>query len=613
MATISTSFGFKDQVTQNLTMLNSVLVEVNRTLAAMKTQMGNANSAIENVSQSSARAAKGVGGISSKLVNAGAAVQVFRAIKGAVDSVAKSFDDMSKAYDYQVLQETKLETVMRTRMRASKEQIQSVKDYASTLQAGGVIGDEVQLAGAQELATYVSNVDTLKTLMPVLNDIAVQASPDMNVSGQQMSSMATMLGKVMGGDLSGMSRRGWQFTDAEKRQFEKMTEQQRAAFLAAYAQDAIGKQNQNAAKTTAGQIIQLNNAIGDMKERIGEALVPFRKFFDLASRKWRLQWYETILKAIEFLKVHLKEITIVLAGVAAAVLTVGAAFVILQKKAVTAAIASAVAWAANNVQFAIMAGVIVLIIGLLTSLVYFSEYTFPFIGGLIGGVAGVAKEAAAQIEFYFGRAIEAVGNWFLGLSPKVIAAFKSTIDFVLRGVESVARALDSVAHTNTASKITGFRNDLERFSRMKQGEFKLGWADNRVGFKEALRVGTLEGRQTGDLLSYKLQSKFDEISGKTNKALSPDAIQESMAAGIENGFHFDGSGNLLTKDNGKQDIADDFAELIRNRATDKYDIRMSQVTPQITVNGVQISGDMSYEEFVERLKNDMEEVANAAL
>lgn len=612
MATISTAFGFKDQVTQNLTMLNSVLVEVNRTLAAMKTQMGNANSAIENVSQSSARAAKGVGGISSKLVNAGAAVQVFRAIKGAVDSVAKSFDDMSKAYDYQVLQETKLETVMKARMRASKEQIQSVKDYASTLQAGGVIGDEVQLAGAQELATYVSNVDTLKTLMPVLNDIAVQASPDMNVNGQQMANMATMLGKVMGGDLSGMSRRGWQFTDAEKKQFQKMTEQQRAAFLAAYAQDAIGKQNENAAKTTAGQIIQLNNAIGDMKERIGEALVPFRRFFDIATRQWKIKWYETIIKALEFLKTHLKQVIVVISGLGAAVLTVGAAFVLLQKKAVTAAIASAVAWAANNIQFAILAGVIVLVIGLLTSLVYFSEKTFPFIGGLIGGVAGVVKETAATIEYYFGRAIEAVGNWFLGLSPKVIASFKSTIDFVLRGVESVAKALDAVAHTNTASAITSFRNGLDRFANMKQGEFKLGWADNREGFKEAWRTGNLAGRQAGDLLSYKLQSKFDEIAGKKGDALTPDAIQ-AMAAGIESEFHFDGSGNLLTKDNSRVDIADDFAELIRNRATDKYDIRMSQVTPQITINGVSLSNDMSYEVFVERLKNDMEEVANAAL
>lgn len=35
MATISTTFGFKDQITQNLTMLNSVLREMNGTLAAM--------------------------------------------------------------------------------------------------------------------------------------------------------------------------------------------------------------------------------------------------------------------------------------------------------------------------------------------------------------------------------------------------------------------------------------------------------------------------------------------------------------------------------------------------------------------------------------------------
>ena len=302
MATISTTFGFKDQITQNLTMLNSVLREMNGTLAAMKTQMGNAKSAIENVSQSSARAAKGVGGISSKLVNAGAAVQVFRAIKGAVDSVAKSFDDMSKAYDYQVLQETKLETVMRTRMRASKEQIQSVKDYASTLQAGGVIGDEVQLAGAQELATYVSNVDTLKTLMPVLNDIAVQASPDMNVSGQQMSSMATMLGKVMGGDLSGMSRRGWQFTDAEKRQFEKMTEQQRAAFLAAYAQDAIGKQNENAALNLAESY---RKGIG-VERNLKESL----RWYRLAQR-WCIDLdYDKLEKEIKEVKRRMRRCTI---------------------------------------------------------------------------------------------------------------------------------------------------------------------------------------------------------------------------------------------------------------------------------------------------------------
>jgi hypothetical protein len=44
---------------------------------------------------------------------------------------------------------------MRNTTNATDEQIQSVKDLASELQGLGVVGDEVQLAGMQELATYV--------------------------------------------------------------------------------------------------------------------------------------------------------------------------------------------------------------------------------------------------------------------------------------------------------------------------------------------------------------------------------------------------------------------------------------------------------------------------
>lgn len=615
MAQINTTFGFKDQITQNLSLLNNVLTQMNRTLGEMKGQMGNANQAINNVAQSSERAANSVGGISSKLVNFNMATQVFRTVKGAVDSVTESIGEMSAAYNYQMTQENKLETVMKARMKASKEQIQSIKDYASDLQTGGVIGDEVQLAGAQELATYISDVDTLKTLMPVLNDIAVQASPDMNVNGQQMSNLATMLGKVMGGNLSGMSRRGWVFTDEEKKQFEQMSEQQRAAFLSAYAQDAIGKQNENAAKTTAGQIIQLNNAIGDMKERIGQALVPFTKFFTLATAQWKLKWYDTIVKALNFLKKHINDVIIVLGALGVAVVAVGVYFVYLQRKAVAAAIATAVAWAAAHWQIALIGGAILAVIGLITALLVCSETVFPAIGGLIGGLSGIVKEAGAWIKFYLGQAIEFIGNGFLKLPKRIISAFQTVFDYILRGVQYVAKALDSVAGTNLGAQIQGFRTGLDKFVNTNPGDFKLGWTDDRVGFENSWRSGKTSGELAGTRASNWLNAKIDKLTSpfKEDKALSPDAIQESMAAGIESGFHFDGSGNLLTKDNGKQDIADDFAELIRNRATDKYDIRMSQVTPQITISGVQISGDMSYEMFVERLKNDMEEVANASL
>ena len=70
------------------------------------------------------------------------------------------------AYGVQAEQEKKLEVVMKQRMGATDKGIQSVKDYASQLQKIGVVGDEVQLAGAQQVATFLKSEKSVKTLMP---------------------------------------------------------------------------------------------------------------------------------------------------------------------------------------------------------------------------------------------------------------------------------------------------------------------------------------------------------------------------------------------------------------------------------------------------------------
>ncbi len=51
--------------------------------------------------------------------------------------------------------EAKLANNMRNTMGARDEDIQSIKDLCAAQQQLGVIGDEVQQAGAQELATYL--------------------------------------------------------------------------------------------------------------------------------------------------------------------------------------------------------------------------------------------------------------------------------------------------------------------------------------------------------------------------------------------------------------------------------------------------------------------------
>lgn len=67
---------------------------------------------------------------------------------------------------------------MRNTMDAREEDIQSIKDLCSAQQELGIIGDEVQLAGAQELATYLSQKESLEQLIPVMNDIVAQQYKD---------------------------------------------------------------------------------------------------------------------------------------------------------------------------------------------------------------------------------------------------------------------------------------------------------------------------------------------------------------------------------------------------------------------------------------------------
>lgn len=95
------------------------------------------------------------------------AAQGFQRIVGA-------FREMTAAYTDQSVVETKIANNMRNMMGARDEEIASIKALCAAQQELGVIGDEVQLAGAQEMATYLKKTSSLRTLIPVMNDMLAQ-------------------------------------------------------------------------------------------------------------------------------------------------------------------------------------------------------------------------------------------------------------------------------------------------------------------------------------------------------------------------------------------------------------------------------------------------------
>ena len=206
--------------------------------------------------------------LNSQMVSLASTINVLESVSNMIGDMRKALTSLSDAYSQQEVAEARLAQAMRNTMGASDEEIQSIKDLAAEQQKIGVVGDEVQLAAAQELATYLELSDSLKTIIPVMNDMIAQQL-GLGASAESATQIASMLGKVMNGQTEALSRYGYKFDDVQKQILQFGTESERAAVLAQVVSDAVGGMNEELAKTDSGRQQQLANTMGDLKEKIG--------------------------------------------------------------------------------------------------------------------------------------------------------------------------------------------------------------------------------------------------------------------------------------------------------------------------------------------------------
>ena len=78
-------------------------------------------------------------------------------------------------------------------------------------------------------------------------------------------------------------------------------------------------------------------------------------------------------------------------------------------------------------------------------------------------------------------------------------------------------------------------------------------------------------------------------------------------------LNFDGSGAVKVSDKGLVDIADDYKELLSKQATEKFSLRFSQVTPNVTFGDVNINSEKDGENIFEKIVGKMEELESSYL
>ena len=571
---------------------------------------------------------RGFGDLSQKVFAVNQALQLFNSVSGMIGGVTARIEDMTAAYNYQSEQETKLTTIMRQRMNASRADIQAIKDLASAQQGLGIYGDEVILQGAQELASFTSNRKAIETLIPAMNNLIAQQY-GYSASGAQFQSTADMMGKVLSGQTGALSRMGYIFSEEEKKMLQFGTEEQKAAALAKIITDNVGRMNETLAKSPRGQIQQLNNMMGDLKETTGGILLPLQQELTIFKSKMMVNFYGTfntvLQKIVPYLRSLIRAFTEIYERISTYTKSMGNLFEKYLGKAIN--------WVIDNLHSIAAAIVTLSAIMVAKSLVMAAAWVvanWPIVLGIAliaGFVAAVIKlsdnteEAGKTIGRVFG-AIYAVGYQAFALLWNVVYDF---VNFLGNAFDDPISAIDNLFYQLIADIVGWFKwlpGEAGEWAR-KAGENISKWSNEAFGGKFSLEdhgISKMEVKsyddimhdiQVGGEIGGNLGAKIDSGTDIIQKALRNGIVSSDITEAIESALSFTGNGALSVSDKDSIDITKDYRDLLSAKATEKFGIRLNSMTPQVSVQNLNINNGDSAESAVAQLINATAESAYA--
>lgn len=211
-------------------------------------------------------AGDGIASLTKKVIGVAAA---YVSIKKVI-SVAKECTDKAKAAEQA---NVRLNTIMQQIPGITQEAKDGVAAYCKELSKQTSIGGTAQKMGASQLASFKMSADSVKKLMPSLNNLAV-AQYGVRVSGDQMIQAANMLGKAYSGQTGALTRAGVVLSDTQAKIIKNGTDAQKTAALVEVLTQNFGDLAGQMANTKEGQLVRIQNAIGGIKTTIGNSLLP---------------------------------------------------------------------------------------------------------------------------------------------------------------------------------------------------------------------------------------------------------------------------------------------------------------------------------------------------
>lgn len=571
MATITTTMALQDDMTPKLRNMNSALSSTTNRLL----------------------------GVSSAMNIARRSIQLFKEAASAVD-------DLTEAYKDQYESEVRLWTIMRQRMSVTKTEFESMRQLSKEIESYGILSDKVILAGAQQIATYVDTEDQIRKLLPALANLTAQQY-GYNASAEQMKAVASTVGKMLNGTISGLNNVNLGFSEAEKKVLKLLDMETNVNLVAGKINQRVGQMNEALAKTNTGSIQSLNNQIQGVNEQMGRLLEPLKRVALQIKLSFQTKALELLNRTLAWVNKNAEVVSIgltYLAGVITVVLGRALAMTITKLTAILG-LQSVLNWHITLIVAGIMA-----VVAVLNRLGISVGDIFGVVSGVISAVMALLNDVVAFVMNAFVRPIyntvawlvEMIGNLLQGnLVGFVKQAVSSIVELLLAPVKLVATLVDGISSLfgNTKNSATNWVDGIVKDVN--------DWAGKDSTYKV----------ERMDWVKY--ENPIDSFMDSYNKSSQNYNQLAEYIRSATSGFEtylpdvnvVDGAMSVYDKN--LIDIAEDYRDLLSKRAVEKFNLQFSRVSPSVTIENVSISHEADAEKVLNTLTKALDDYNNSTL
>lgn len=236
------------------------------------TRMGNAverqNNAMDRSMEAVARSSSKFALTTGKLVTALGGLLILRQINRVVSESIRLFGEQAEA-------EAKVEQTIKSTGQAAGLTAEQIKEMASELQQLTKFGDETILRGQSMLLTFK---EIGEDVFPRATETMLNLAEAMRTDVQ---TQAIQLGKALNDPITGLTalrRVGITFTEQQEKLIKSFQESgdiaQAQGLILEELESQFGGLARAAAEVGTGPLVQFQNRIGDIREEIGERVLP---------------------------------------------------------------------------------------------------------------------------------------------------------------------------------------------------------------------------------------------------------------------------------------------------------------------------------------------------